>query len=160
MSAPQFNTIALGDYATLTKPGGISYRFRVKQVISGPAAAPKINRYTLPAGMQWVIVLTEMDYDHGTAGQRIQLMTEDEFRIISQGQVLANDYLKYGPVSEHIDQINLLPGEMSYAVLLFAVNSQDQSPVLRLTDASLDALFCPELKRACQLSAPAYAASI
>jgi len=136
VTAPQFNTIALGSYASLTKAGGISYRFRVKQVISGAAASGKITRYTLPASMQWVIVLVEMDYDKGTANQRIQLMSEDEFRIISQGQVLANDYLRYGPVSEHINQINLMPGEMSYGVLLFAVNSQVQNPVLRFSDAS------------------------
>jgi WD40 repeat protein len=71
----------------------------------------------------------------GTAGKRVQLVTEDQFRIISNGQVLANDYLKYGPVSEHLNQINLLPGESSFGVLVFAVNKDDNRPVLRYTDA-------------------------
>ncbi|MDR3577519.1 MAG: hypothetical protein P4L50_26955 [Anaerolineaceae bacterium] len=141
LTGPSFNSVALGDYAALTKPGGISYKFRIKQVITGKTAAAKMVKYQLPDGIQWVIVLTEMDYLQGPTGQRTQLMTEDQFRIISDGQVLANDYLKYGPVSEHINQINLLPGEMSYAVLIFAVNSQDQNPVLRFTDQTNSYFF-------------------
>ena len=153
VSQPHFDTTALGEYTTLTKPDGISYKFRIKEVITGKAAAAKMVKYQLPGGVQWVVVLTEMDYTNGPAGKRLQLMTEGQFRIISAGQVLANDYLKYGPVSEHLDQISLLPGEMSYGVLVFVVNSQDQQPVLRFTDQGKDYFF--DLSSAAPASTPA-----
>ena len=134
VSGPQFNTIALGAYAALTKAVESSYKFRIKQVLMGQAAADKLAKYQVPEGLQWVIVITEEDYLHGPAGQRIQLMNEDGFRIISKGQVLANDYFRYIPVSNHINNITLLPGEMSYGYLVFAIVQDDNAPVLRYTD--------------------------
>ena len=130
LAQPQFDAVPLGKCASLVE-GEASFSFCVRSILIGQQAASKLFKVQVPSGLQWVIVIPEIIYDHGPANQRVQLVHEDLFNIISKGQVLKNDFMQYTPVSNHLNSVTLLPGETSQGYLVFAVYQDDDQPVLR-----------------------------
>ena len=137
---PHFETIPLGEKTELVENDS-HFSFRVKAVYTGKKAQEMIYRASLPEGMQWVIVIPEMKYVSGPKDQRVQLVYEDLFHIISNGHLLKNDFTQYTPVSNYLNSIKLLPGETSEGYLIFGIYQDDRFPVMKYENQGKDYYF-------------------
>ena len=141
LTAPQLNPLALGERISLTNTGDVTFQLRILNAYIGQSAARLILRARPAEELKLVVIIPEIKYVSGPAGQRQALINEDSFRIISKGHVLENDFMGYTPPSNHINEIRLLPGETSQAYLVFAVYKDDDHPVLRVTNQGKSYFF-------------------
>jgi WD40 repeat protein len=125
------NAIPLGKPLFLENDGGKKFSFQVNFSYLGTEADYRILRLPAPVDRRWVVIQVTIDYLKGPTTQGESLLNEDEFDIVSRGQILNRDYFKYTP-SPTLDQIHLFPEKKGLGFLVYQFDASDPQPILRL----------------------------